>query len=334
MYLGTLWFFTARKISFTQSGSALYERAPASLRADSCFSNMSAAYVHVNPCYTGNKLTSSFQWRVPVIFSFHINRKNKTPQEVYGLKSDKYLQYTQTWFPDSLLQYSSPAHMACIRQSRLGASTWYKEGKMTGKKRDENLPEQSTKWKLLSSTKTEFPSGCLPRVICFPGKVRTPVLRCEQCPCLPTAVPLPGSVWEPSGAYSSAPAALGSSSLASARHGTALRRLISSAHRLVQDRSVWHHPCPTWQCRSLLTTFSHRWTAMYYQSNVKEVNWYRGGSTSHVHERTALPDCAWEKQGPIPLNTFMLFLSNQNCLLKITGQRHFLLNPWKLEVNC
>lgn len=192
-----------------------YEWAITSFRADSCFSNMSPAYVHVNPCYTGNKLTSSFQWRVPVIFSFHINMKNKAPWEVYGLKSDKYLRCAQTWFPDSL-PCTTPAHMARIRHwrpSRLGASTQYEERERTGDERDESLPEQSAEWKPLPSPEEEFPSGCHPRMICFPSKVCTPVSRRERCPCLLTAVPVPGSICEPSGASSSAPVTLSSSLL-------------------------------------------------------------------------------------------------------------------------
>lgn len=103
---------------------------------------------------------------------------------------------------------------------------------MTGKKRDESLPEQSAEWKPLPSTEEEFPSGCHPRKICFPGEVCTPVSRHERCPCLLTAVPSPGSICKPSGAYSSAPAALGSSSLAAAWQG-GRRRLVPPTHKLV-----------------------------------------------------------------------------------------------------
>lgn len=117
-----------------------------------------------------------------------------------------------------LLQYSSPAHMACIRKTRLGTSTSYKEGKMTGKKRDESLPEQSAEWKPLPSTEEEFPSGCHPRMIWFPRELCTLVSRHEQRPRLLTAVPSPGSICESSGAHSCAPATLGSSSLTSAWH--------------------------------------------------------------------------------------------------------------------
>lgn len=239
MYPGTLWFFTVTTLFFTQSGSVSYEWASASLRADSCSSNMSAAYVHVNSCYTRNKVTPSFQWGVPVIFHFHISRKNETPWEVYCLKSDKYVQCTQTWFPWSLQQYSSPAHTAYTRQSRLGANAWYKDGEMTGKKKgDESLPEQSAEWKPLPSAEEEFPSGCHPRMICFPSKFCTPVSRCKQCPGQLPAVPSPGSICEPSGANSSAPdgsAAPGSLQHSTVDSGASSHLITSSSKTYLQD---------------------------------------------------------------------------------------------------
>lgn len=120
-------------------------------------------------------------------------------------------------------------------------------GKRLEIKRDESLPEQAAEWKPLPSTKEEFPSGCHPRMLCFPGEVCTLVSRREQCPCLRTAVPSPGSIWEPSGAYSSAPAALGSSSPASARHGRADGG--ASSHLLTSSSETHpHDTIPTPVC--------------------------------------------------------------------------------------
>lgn len=127
------------------------------------------------------------------------------------------------------LPCSSPAHMACNRHQRQGV--WHEEGERAGEKKDRSLSKQSAEWKLLPSTKEEFSSGCHPRTVCFP-KVCAPILRCVWCPCLLTAVPLPGSICEPSGASSSAPAG---------PHSLLRLCLVPPTHKLVQSIAVQHH---------------------------------------------------------------------------------------------